>query len=397
MELKAIQQALQDAGIDGWLFYDFHNRDMIAARILNMDTRRFASRRWYYYIPAVGEPHKLVHRIEPWRCDHLPGEKHVYLPWQQQQSMLKELLGSAKKVAMQYSPMNAIPYVSIVDAGTFNLVSSFGVEVVSSANLVSQFESHLTMEDYASHIEAGVVLQHVKDEAFREIARRIKAKNNPTEYEIYEYMVKIMKEGGLSFEDGPIVAVNEHAADPHFEPTRENTHTMKEGDLVLLDLWAKMNKPGSIYYDITWMGFIGTEVPKKIENIFQIGRTARDTAVALVKERFGSNTPVYGWEVDDACRKVIIDAGLGEYFTHRTGHNIGEEVHGNGVNIDNLETKDERLIIKGTCFSVEPGIYMEHEKIGFRTELDVFVTDEGNVEISGAVQTTVVPILSLEV
>jgi len=395
MELKEIQQALIDAGFDGWLFYDFHNRDMIAARILGMDTKRFASRRWFYYIPADGEPQKLVHRIEPWRCDNLPGAKHVYLPWQQQHAMLKNMLGNAKKVAMQYSPMNAIPYVSIVDAGTVELVKSFGVDVVSSADLVSRFESHLDMKDMESHKEAGVVLQHVKDEAFREIARQIKAGKNPTEFEIYEYMVDIMKKGGLKFEDGPIVAVNEHAADPHFEPTPANTVPMKEGDLVLLDLWAKMDKPGSIYYDITWMGYIGTEVPEKIENIFQIGRQARDTAVNFVKDRFASNTPVFGWEVDNACRKVIDDAGYGEYFTHRTGHNIAEEVHGNGVHIDNLETKDERLIIKGTCFSIEPGIYIEHEKIGFRTEIDVFVTDEGTVEVFGAIQEKVVAILNL--
>ena len=395
MELQKIQAALKIAGVDGWLFYDFHNRDAIAARILNMDTRRFASRRWFYYIPTEGEPQKLVHKIEPWRCDHLPGKKNVYLPWEQQHAMLKEMLGSAKKVAMQYSPNNAIPYVSIVDAGTFNLVQSFDVEVVTSADLVSQFESHLTMDDCQTHIEAGVVLQHVKDEAFREIARRIKAGQNPTEFEIYQFMVDIMKKGGLEFTDGPIVAVNEHAADPHFEPTFENTHPMKIGDLVLIDLWAKMDRPGSIYYDITWMGFIGQEVPEKLENIFQVIRKARDTASNLVKERFDTNTPVFGWQVDDACRKVVIDAGYGDYFSHCTGHNIGEEVHGNGVHIDNLETKDERIIIRGTCFSVEPGIYLEHEKIGFRTEIDVFVTDEGNVEIYGAVQESIIPILNL--
>jgi len=395
MDLQAIQKALKEARYDGWLFYDFHNRDQIGSRVLGMNTKRFASRRWFYYIPAEGEPKKLVHKIEPWRCDNLLGKKYIYLPWEQQHELLKEILNGAKKVAMQYSPLNAIPYVSIVDGGTIDLIRSFGIEVVSSADLVSQFESHLSMEDFASHVKAGVVLQNVKDEAFKEIARKIKSGHNPTEFEIYEFMVDIMKKGGLEFEDGPIVAANEHAADPHFEPTVENTHTMKEGDLILIDLWAKMNRPGSIYYDITWMGYIGTEVPEKIESIFQIGRQARDAAVNLVRERFAKNIPVHGWEVDDVCRKIIADAGYGEYFTHRTGHNIGEEVHGNGVHIDNLETKDERVIIKGTCFSVEPGIYLLHEKIGFRTELDVFVTDEGKVEISGVVQETVIPILNL--
>ena len=396
MDLQAIKEALKAAGVDGWLFYDFHNRDAIAARILNMDTKRFASRRWFYYIPAEGEPQKLVHRIESWRCDHLPGKKNVYLPWQQQHALLKEMLGDAKTVAMQYSPNNAIPYVSIVDAGTVELVRGMGVEVASSADLVSKFESHLSMEDWHSHVVAGNVMQMVKDKAFKEIARRIRANQPTTEYDIFLYMKDIMKANEMTCDDGPIVAINEHAADPHFEPTPENTFRMKEGDLVLLDLWAKKSKPGSIYYDITWMGFIGKQVPEKIETIFQIVKSARDRALNFVKERFAANKPVFGWEVDDACRKVIIDAGYGDYFTHRTGHNIGEEVHGNGVHIDNLETKDERLIIPGTCFSVEPGIYLEHEKIGFRSEIDVFVTDEGKIEVAGAIREKMIAILGLE-
>ncbi len=395
MDITAIQAALKEASVDGWLFYDFHNRDAIAARILNMDTSRFASRRWYYYIPAEGEPQKLVHRIEPWRCDHLPGEKHVYLPWQQQQDLLRTILSGARKVAMQYSPNNAIPYVSIVDAGTIDLVRSFGVEVVSSADLVGKFEAHLSMDDWESHKEAGAVMQMVKDEAFKEIARRIKAGEHPREVEIQAFMHDLMRSNDMTWDDGPIVAANEHAADPHFEPTEENSFGMKKGDLVLIDLWARKNRPGSIYYDITWMGYIGTEVPDRVESLFRIVRAARDAALRLVEERFASNTPVYGWEVDDACRKVIIDAGYGEYFTHRTGHNIGLEVHGNGVNIDNLETMDERTILPGTCFSIEPGIYIEHEKLGFRTEIDVFVTDEGKVEVTGPVQEKVVPILNL--
>jgi len=395
MDLSAIQNALLNEGLDGWLFYDFHNRDAIAARILKMDTTRFASRRWYYFIPAKGEPQKLVHNIEPWRCDHLPGKKNIYLPWQQQQQLLKEILSNSKKVAMQYSPNNAIPYVSIVDGGTIELVRSFGVEVVSSGNLVSIFESHLSMEDYQSHCRAAESMQFIKDAAFKEIARRIKTGNNPTEYEIYEFMIGLYKEHNMICEDGPIVAINEHAADPHFEPRKDITTKIKEGDLVLIDLWAKKNEKGAIYYDITWMGYVGTEVPEKIEKIFQIARAGREAALNLVKERFAKKQSVCGWEVDDVCRKVITDAGYGQYFIHRTGHNIGEEVHGNGCHIDNLETKDERIIIPGTCFSVEPGIYMPDEKLGFRTEIDVFVTDEDNVEVSGKQQEKVIQILSL--
>ncbi len=394
MDLKAIQAALQAAGLDGWLFYDFHNRDAIAARILNMDTHRFASRRWFYFIPATGEPQKLVHRIEPWRCDHLPGAKHIYLPWEGQHQLLRKMLGSAKRVAMQYSPGNAIPYVSIVDGGTLDLLRSFGVEVISSADLVGQFEAHLTMADWESHKEAMEVLHIAKNAAFAEVGRLIRAGKPPREVEIQHFMNDIFKKHDLMALDGPIVGVNEHAADPHFEPTEENSHTMKEGDLLLLDLWGKKNRPGSIYADITWMGYIGEQVPQALEDTFQVIRRARDAAVGIVRERFAANKALHGWEVDDACRKVIVDAGYGDYFTHRTGHNIGEEVHGNGVHIDNLETKDERLIIPGTCFSVEPGIYMPEKKLGFRTEIDVFVTDEREVTIAGAVQEKIVAILA---
>jgi len=395
MDLQAIQSALRAAHLDGWLFYDFHNRDHIAARILSMDTHRFASRRWFYYIPAHGEPQKLVHRIEPWRCDHLPGTKHIYLPWQEQHALLKKMLGSAKTVAMQYSPDNAIPYVSIVDSGTIELIRSMGVEVVSSADLVGRFEAHLSMEDWQTHQEAGRLMQMVKDEAFKEIGRQIKAGGAPREIEIQRFMQKLMKENDLFAEDGPIVGVNEHAADPHFEPTEANSLAMKPGDLVLLDLWAKKNTPGSIYYDITWMGYIGESVPDSHESVFQIIRRGRDAALGCVQAHFTDDKPLYGWQVDDVCRQVIVDAGYGEYFTHRTGHNIGETVHGNGVHIDNLETKDERQILAGTCFSVEPGIYLPHEKRGYRTEIDVFVTEEGGVDVTGAIQERIVPILSL--
>jgi len=394
MNLEAIQQELQKANIDGWLFYDFHNRDAIAARVLHMDTTRFASRRWYYFIPAHGEAQKLVHRIEPWRCDHLPGDKHIYLSWQEQQQQLKHILRSSKTIAMQYSPDNAIPYVSIVDGGTIELVRNFGVRIVSSGDLVGKFEAHLSMEDWQSHKQAAEVMQMVKDETFKEIARRIVNGENPREVDIQSFMHELMQDNNMFWGDGPIVAVNEHAADPHFEPTEKNSFTMKRGDLVLLDLWAKQNQPGSIFYDITWMGYIGDKAPDDLERIFQIAARARNAALDLVRERFAGNTPVHGWEVDDACRAVIVDAGYGDYFTHRTGHNIGEEVHGNGVNIDNLETKDERLILPGTCFSVEPGIYMPEKKIGFRTEIDVFVTDDGRVDVAGAIQDHIVPVLA---
>ncbi|MBN1543335.1 M24 family metallopeptidase [candidate division KSB1 bacterium] len=394
MQIDKIQSALQKARLDGWLFYDFRDRDPIAQRILEMDPTRHTTRRWYYFIPARGEAQKVVHRIEPWKCDHLPGTKHVYLAWQEQHALLRKALGSAKTIAMQYSPKNAIPYVSTVDGGTLELIRSFGIEVVSSADLVGQFEAHLSESDWQTHRQAGESIQKIKDQTFAEVAHRIRAGHSPTEIEIQHFMQNLLQESGLEWDSGPIVAVNEHAADPHYEPTPELAASMKRGDLLLIDVWAKLRQPRSIYYDITWMGYIGETVPNDLELIFGVIRSARDAAVELVRERFAAGTPVYGWEVDEACRRIVVDAGYGDAFTHRTGHNIGEQVHGNGVHIDNLETKDERRILPGTCFSVEPGIYLPDQKIGFRTEIDVFVTEEGTIEITGAVQQKIIPLLA---
>lgn len=396
MNIEAIQKELKNEGLDGWLFYDFHNRDPIAIRILNIDPKRFTSRRWFYFIPSEGTPKKLVHKIESWKLDHLPGEKLIYLPWEELHSNLRQILAGAKRIAMQYSPRNSIPYVSNVDAGTVELVRSFGIEVLSSANLVSLFEAHLTDEEIETHARAGELMHKVKDLTFREICKRIKNGENPTEYEIQLFMLDLFKEFKLVNNDGPIVAINEHAADPHFEPTAENCYKMKEGDLVLLDLWAKLDQEKSIYYDITWMGYIGTTVPNKLEEIFQIVLDARDNALKLVQERFAKNIPVFGFEVDDAARKVIIDKGFGKFFTHRTGHNIGEEVHGNGTHMDNLETRDERRIIPGSCFSIEPGIYLPEERLGFRSEIDVVVTNKAEVVVFGDIQKAIIPILTLE-
>ena len=294
-------------------------------------------------------------------------------------------------MAMQYSPMNAIPYVSLVDGGTIDLVRSFGVEVVSSADLVQQFEARLTQEEYDSHVEAGKVMHAICDFAFGEIGRRVKAGQTPTKYEIQQLMLEKYKENGMAWADDPIVAVNEHASDPHFEPTTENTSPIREGDLVLIDLWAKVDRPGTIYFDITWMGYLGSEVPEKYVKVFDIVKGARDRAVSFLEERFDGGQDVYGWEVDDACRKVVRDAGYADYFTHRTGHSIGEEVHGNGVNIDNLETKDERKIAPGNCFSIEPGIYLED--FGVRSEIDVYVSHENEVIVTGPKQEQVLALL----
>lgn len=394
MNLAKIQEALIEHGLDGWLFYDFHKRDNIAARILSIDTKKHISRRWFYYIPSQGIPQKLNHAIEPWVLDHLPGEKSIYLAWEKQHQQLKQILGNAKKVAMQYSPNNSIPYISIVDAGTVELVRGFGVEVVSSADLVSIFESKLDTDEIQSHIDAGIALQRIKNLTFAEVKRRILNNEFCDEFSIQQFMHNEMKNTGLTWSDGPIVAVNEHAADPHYEPSSDNTNIIKEGDLLLLDLWAKLDKPKSIYYDITWMGFVGSKVPENMSKIFSILAAARDEALNFIINKFENKTPLYGWEIDSVCRNVVETAGYGQYFTHRTGHNIGEEVHGNGTHIDNLETKDNRLIIPGTCFSIEPGIYIPDQKIGFRTEIDVMISLDGEPIVYGDIQNDIISIMS---
>ncbi len=383
MDLNRIQSELAKAGLDGWLFYDFHNRDPIAYRVLGMDFGKFCSRRWWYWIPAEGEPVRLAHKVEPTKLDSLPGDKRLYLSWRELHASLGEILKGANKVAMQFSPEAAIPYVSTVDGGTVELVRSLGVEVVSSADLVQTFEAVIDEAGYQSHLAAGEKIQAIKDGAFARIQEFLAKGEELTEYALQRWIVQRFEEEGLDcMDEFPIVGVNDHPADPHFEPTPENTRAFKAGDCVLIDLWAKLKKPGAIFYDITWCGYIGPEPPAKYVEIFNTVRDARKAALAFVRERFSRGEPVHGWQVDDACRKVVEDAGYGEAFIHRTGHSIGEEVHGNGVNIDNLETRDERLLVPGICFSIEPGIYLAGE-MAVRSEIDVFITGDGEVVVAG--------------
>ncbi len=386
MEIEKIQQALRDAGLDGWLFYDFHNRDPIAYRVLGMDFGKFTSRRWFYFIPASGAPRRLVHRVEPRKLDSLPGEITMYLSWKELHQSLPVVLGDAKRIAMQFSPLAAIPYVSTVDGGTIDLVRGLGYEVVSSADLVQAFEAVIDEQGYRSHLEAGEKMQRIKDGAFEMIGEFVRDGKKLSEYDLQQWIVERYNQEGLNcMNEFPIVGINEHPADPHFEPTRDNSFQFKQGDKVLIDLWAKLTRPGSIFYDITWCGFVGNNPPDKYREIFGVVRDARKAAVDFVRDKFSKAEPCHGYEVDDACRKVVADAGYGEFFIHRTGHSIGEEVHGNGVNIDNLETMDERLLVPGICFSIEPGIYLAGE-MAVRSEIDVFITRAGEVVVAGAEQ-----------
>ncbi len=387
-----IQQAIRDQpGLDGWLFYDFRHLDPIAYRVLLLDTSLHVTRRWYYWIPAHGSPVKLQHRIEPHVLDGLPGEARTYVSWREQQTALGALLQSAKRISMQYSPLNAIPYLSRVDAGTIELVRSLGVEVMTSADLVQQFEAVWDEAQLVSHRVAAEGLRSIVDEAFAFVGTSLAEHRGLTEYGLQQYILSRMQARGLVTSSPPIAAVNAHSADPHYAPVSEGSAPIQQGDLVLIDLWAKQAGPGAVYADITWTGFVGQPVPARHQDVFQIVRRARDAAVTFVQSRVRAGAFPYGWEVDDICRQVIQDAGYGQYFVHRTGHSIGEEVHGNGANIDNLETQDARRLLPGTCFSIEPGIYLPGE-FGIRSELDIYLSPKDAVVYGQPVQTDLVAI-----
>ena len=396
--IERIQQALKEADLYGWLFYSFRGSDPIAANILGTGGEgHIATRRWFYLIPQAGEPTRIVHSIERDAIDNLPGKKLIYLPWQQLHEHLKGSLTAltsdrAPRVAMQYSPDAAIPYLSRVDAGTIELIRSFGVEIISSANLVQQFESAWGEEQLGMHEEAARGLYDIVKDAFAEIGSRIKAGTPTTEYDIQQYIVDRFTERGLISKDPPIVAVNGNSAMPHYEPTRERHSPINKGDFVLIDLWAKADRPNSVYADITWTSFVAESVPQEVTEVFNVVRDARDAATDYVIDAFSAGRTIYGWQVDDVCRSVIQKAGYGDYFIHRTGHSIHTEVHGNGANIDNLETKDERVLIPRTCFSIEPGIYLEG-RFGVRSEIDVYVGEREARVTGGDPQREVVAIL----
>ncbi len=387
--IEAIQTALRQQKIDGWLFYDILHRDPIAYRVLGLD-HALAKRRWFYMIPAKGSPRKLVHRIEAATLDSLPGDKMLYAAAEELEKNLKKLIGRAKKVAMQYSPKNSIPSISLVDAGTVELIRAQGCKVVSSADLIQEFEAAWSTEQLDSHRAAGIVIDKITREAFAEAARRVSAEESFTEYDLQQWIVGQFAANDVISDSAPIVAVGPHSGDPHYEPRSQGSSPIRRGDLLLLDIWAKTLAPNSVYYDITWAGFLGPKAPRKISKVFSIVRDARDAAVHFVQENMSAGREIEGWQVDRAAREVIRKAGFAKYFVHRTGHNIGQEVHGAGANMDGLETRDIRRIIPHTCFSIEPGIYLP--EFGIRSEVDVFVS-EGKAEVTGAVQTEILELL----
>jgi Xaa-Pro dipeptidase len=388
MNLDAIQAALRDQGVDGWLFYDHHYRDPLGYRILGLGEGLHVTRRWFYFVPANGEPKKLVHRIESGRLDELPGSKAVYSSWQELESQVEKLLAGQTKIAMQYSPRNAIMYVSLVDAGTVELLRGMGKEIVSSADLVSRFEAVLNEEQMATHYEAQRRIDSILAEGWRVMGERVRG-SGTHEFDMVGWFCEAIEREGMVTEHGPNVSVGANSADSHYEVTHDSSKAIRRGDFVLIDIWAKLaERPDAVWYDITWTGVVDREATERERLVFATVRDARDAGIKAVETAFAAGTPIAGWEADDATREVIRKAGFGEWFTHRTGHNIGTILHGNGANLDNLETHDERLILPNTCFSVEPGLYFTGE-FGVRSEVDM-IARAGKAVVTGRVQTELV-------
>lgn len=390
VNIQEMQRDLRAAKLAGWLFYDFRGRDSIAQRILQLPPA-MRTRRWFYFLPAKGAPRKLVHKIESESLAALPGETLYYAGQDELRNNLKKLLGRAKTVAMQYSPKNEIPYVSMVDAGTIELVRAAGAKVLSSADLVQKYEACWTSEQLESHLSAGEAIDKIVSGAFQLAAKSVRERQTLTEYDLKQWILREFVTAGIMTEEGPDVAVGAHASDPHYGPSPQNSSPIKEGDLLLLDVWGKKKAPGSVYYDVTWVGYLGAKVPEKHAKVFDVVRRARDAAVELIRSNISAGKPLQGWQVDNAARRVIEKAGYGKYFFHRTGHSIGESVHGNGVNMDGMETRDVRHLIPRTCSSIEPGIYLP--EFGIRSEVNVYIGDR-DARVTGAVQQEILPLLA---
>lgn len=381
LDPPTIQAAIAKAGLDGWLLYDFRGLNAIAVNLVSFPEAGHRTRRWFYYIPARGEPQKLVHGIESGVLDHLPGEKHVYSRWQAMEKHLVRILDGAESIAMEYSPRGANPYVSRVDAGTIELVTSLGVQVVSSGDLIQQFEASLSDDQIASHLAAAKLTDEAFTIAWDFIAEQVRTVGETDEISVRDRILRHFEASGLVTDHSPIVGVGPNGGDPHYETGTGRRTTIAEGDYVLIDLWAKQDHPDGIYSDLTRVAVVGNAVPGPIADVFANVASARDAAVDLVRRSFGDSEPLAGWQVDRAARDVIEAAGYGAAFVHRTGHSIGAETHGNGTHMDDFETHDERRLIPRTVFSIEPGIYLP--EFGIRSEINVLIDAKGTVRITG--------------
>jgi Xaa-Pro aminopeptidase len=390
VDIHAIQDYIQKNNLDGWLIFDFRGQNYVATSIFEMPKDALLTRRWFYFIPKSGEPTLLVHKIERSNFPNPPPKLQTYVGWEELKSKLSGMVAGHKNLAMEYSPHGAIPYVSCVDAGTLEMVRSLGVNVITSANLVQYFQSRWTKEQVESHSRAVKHLDRIKNDAFALIGQQIKAGRPISEYDIHRFILDELEKVNMFTEEPPIVAVNANASNPHYAPSASRFSPITKGDTVLIDLFGKEKTSNAIYGDITWMGFVGEAVPKKQAEVFQVLVKARETAVDLLTDAAARGETIQGWQVDEAVRNVIAEAGYGDYFFHRTGHSLHTRIHGNGVNIDSLETQDQRDIIPGVGFTIEPGIYLE--EFGERSEINVHYSEKGP-QIFGPRQTEIIPLL----
>jgi len=386
MNLAAIQSALRERNLDAWLFYDHHHRDPIAYHVLGLSEKLMVTRRWFYLIPAEGEPQKLVHKIEAGHLDTLPGKKRTYAARQELFEELKQMLSLQRDVAMQYSPNNAVFTISLVDAGTVDLIRGLGKNVVSSGDLIALFEATLTDDQIKTHFAARDLIDAITAAAFQEIGRRVR-NGGTNEFEIQQWIMEAFAREHLIADDPPVIAVNANSANPHYGPSSETSLPIREGDFVLLDMWAKQDVPDAVYYDITWTGFVGKAPSDRMQEVFRTVRDGRDAGIKLVKESVAAGKSIAGWQVDRAVRDHISRAGFGEYFVHRTGHSIGTHVHANGANMDDLEIHDERRLLPNSCFSIEPGVYLP--EFGVRSEVNMLVRS-ASAEVTGKIQSEIV-------
>jgi Xaa-Pro dipeptidase len=392
LQIERIQEALRAENFDGWLFYDFRGSNPIAYHVLELDATALYTRRWFYFIPATGVPTRIVSAVEPHVLGELPGAMQIFRDWRELLDTLHTTLVGAQRLAMEYSPHNAIPYVSRVDAGTIELIHSLGKEVVSSANLVAAFEARLTEEQIASHRTAGQLIMGIKDAIFAYVRDRVLAGGEPTEYEVQQQFLTLFRKRGLVAHEPPIVAVNEHSGDPHYTPTATAHSPIRRGDFLLVDFSSKLPDPDAVWADYTWVAQVDTFVPEHQAHVFEIVRSARDRGIAFLAEQQLAGKRIQGWQVDDVVRQSMHDSGYAQWFIHRTGHSIARELHANGANLDNLETHDERELLDYTCCSIEPGIYLP--EFGVRSEVNVLLLP-AIIEVTGTpVQEAIVPLLA---
>jgi Xaa-Pro dipeptidase len=388
LDLAAIRGALVAEGLDGWLLYDFHGSNPIAAQLAGLNGGgHMTTRRWYYLIPAIGEPRALVHAIEQHNLDHLPGSKAVYAGRQELDAGLTRLLDGMRRVAMEYSPDCAIPYISRVDAGTAEAIRHRGIEILSSGDLVQQFEATWTPAQLASHRTASDALYRIKDRAFESAAAALAAGRRRTEYDLQQEMVRWFEEEGLVSDSAPVVAIGSNAGNPHYLPRVTESKTIVADEVLLLDLWGKKKDPGAVFADITWVAVTAARVPAEPARAFGAIAAARDSAVELIEAAAAANRDLRGWEVDRAARLVLEQAGFGDRILHRTGHSLGENVHGNGTHLDDYETHDDRLLLPRTGFTIEPGLYFDD--FGVRTEINVY-RGEREAQVSGPRQSEII-------